>query len=68
MNQDRWRVDVTDADIRAAKRAWIVARDGDATDAEVDRRYDELRRLVSAQAQQLADLVRARARRRAQAD
>jgi uncharacterized protein YecT (DUF1311 family) len=61
MNEDLWRVDVTDADIRAAKRAWIAARDGDATDAEVDRRYEDLRRLVSAQAQQIADVVRARA-------
>ncbi|MFF1531331.1 hypothetical protein [Cellulomonas sp. NPDC058312] len=61
MNTDLWRVDVTDADIRLAKRAWTAARDGDATDAEVDRRYEDLRRLVSAQAQQIADEVRARA-------
>jgi uncharacterized protein YecT (DUF1311 family) len=61
MNEDLWRVDVTDADIRSAKRAWIAARDGDASDAEVDDRYEDLRRLVSAQAQQIADLVRARA-------
>ncbi|WP_454051589.1 hypothetical protein [Cellulomonas sp. Marseille-Q8402] len=61
MNEDLWRVDVTDADIRAAKRAWIAARDGDGPDAAVDRRYDELRMLVHAQAQQIADLVRARA-------
>lgn len=61
MTDDLWRVDVTDADIRGAKRAWIAARDGDATDAEVDRRYEDLRRLVSAQAQQIADVVRARA-------
>jgi uncharacterized protein YecT (DUF1311 family) len=60
MNEDLWRVDVTDADIRGAKRAWIAARDGAASDAEVDRRYEDLRRLVSAQAQQIADLVRAR--------
>ncbi|HYQ76535.1 hypothetical protein [Cellulomonas sp.] len=70
MNEDPWRVEVTDADIRAAKRAWIATRDSDATDAEVDRHYDDLRRLVSAQAQQIADVVRARAaaRRKAQAD
>lgn len=70
MNEDPWRVEITDGDIRAAKRAWIAARDGAATDAEVDRRYDDLRRLVSGQAQQIADVVRARtaARRRAQAD
>jgi hypothetical protein len=61
MNEDGWRIDVTDADIRAAKRVWIAARDSDATDAEVDRRYDDLRLLVHAQAQQIADDVRARA-------
>jgi hypothetical protein len=60
MNTDLWRVDVTDADIRLAKRAWTAARDGAASDAEVDRRYEDLRRLVSAQAQQIADDVRAR--------
>jgi hypothetical protein len=61
MNEDGWRIDVTDADIRAAKRLWIAARDSDASDAEVDRRYDDLRLLVHAQAQQIADDVRARA-------
>jgi hypothetical protein len=61
MNEDGWRIEVTDADIRAAKRLWIAARDSDASDAEVDRRYDDLRLLVHAQAQQIADDVRARA-------
>ncbi len=61
MDTDPWRVDVTDADIRDAKRAWLAARDGDAADAEVDRRYDQLRMLVHGQAQQLAEDVRARA-------
>jgi hypothetical protein len=61
MNEDGWRIDVTDADIRAVKRLWIAARDSDAGDAEVDRRYDDLRLLVHAQAQQIADDVRARA-------
>jgi uncharacterized protein YecT (DUF1311 family) len=64
MNEDLWLVDVTDGDIRSAKRAWIAARDGDGPDAEVDRRYEDLRRLVSAQAQQIADVVRGRAARR----
>ncbi|WP_282945873.1 hypothetical protein [Cellulomonas endometrii] len=61
MTEDEWRIDVTDADIRAAKRAWIATRDSDASDAEVDRRYDDLRLLVHAQAQQIADDVRAHA-------
>ncbi len=61
MNTDPWRIDVTDADVRAAKRAWIAARDGDATDARVERRYDDLRDLIHTQAQQLAEDVRARA-------
>lgn len=61
MEQDPWRLEVTDADIRVAKREWIAARDSDASDAEVDRRYDLLRLLVHAQAQQVADSVRARA-------
>lgn len=61
MEQDPWRIDVTDADIRAAKREWIAARDGDASDSEVDRRYELLRVLVHAQAQQIADAVRTRA-------
>lgn len=61
MEQDPWRIDVTDADIRSAKREWLAARDGDASDAEVDRRYDLLRVLVHTQAQQIADTVRTRA-------
>jgi uncharacterized protein YecT (DUF1311 family) len=65
MTEDPWRIEVTDADIRAAKRAWIAARDGDATDARVDRLYDDLRRLVHAQAQQIAAEFRARAGARA---
>ncbi|HEY0189374.1 MAG TPA: hypothetical protein VGC67_17960 [Cellulomonas sp.] len=60
MTEDPWRIDVTDADIRAAKRALIAAREGDATDAEVDHLHDDLRLLVSAQAQQIADDFRAR--------
>jgi len=63
MERDEWRIDVTDADVRAAKREWVAARDGDATDAEVERRYGVLRMLVHAQAQQLADDVRADAGR-----
>lgn len=60
MSAEDWRVIVTDADIRAVKREWVAARDGDATDARVDRLYDDLRMLIHAQAQQIADEVRAR--------
>ncbi len=61
MNNDPWRIDVSYADIRAAKRAWIEARDGDATDAWVERLYDDLRDLIHTQAQQFAEDVRVRA-------
>jgi hypothetical protein len=61
MTEDTWRIDVTDADIRTAKRAWIAARDdADVPDARVERLYDDLRALIHTQAQQLAEAVRAR--------
>jgi len=53
---DSLRIEVTDEDIRVAKRRWIAARD--AVDVSVDRTaqlFDDYRRLVSAQAQQIAD-------------
>jgi len=54
------RVEITDEDIRAAKVLWEVARDGVAPPAEVESRFDDYRRLVSAQAQQIADDFRRR--------
>lgn len=60
MESENWRIDVTDNDIRIAKRAWIAARDGDASEPVVDRLHEDLRMLVSAQAQQIADDFRAR--------
>jgi uncharacterized protein YecT (DUF1311 family) len=60
MESESWRIEVTDSDIRVAKRAWIAARDGDAPEAAVDRLYEDLRMLISAQAQQIADDFRAR--------
>lgn len=65
MNSATWRIDVTDADIRLAKRAWIAARDGDAPTTRTDQLYDDLRMLVHTQAQQIADDFRARGDRRA---
>jgi hypothetical protein len=56
-----WTIDVTDDDIRAAKREWNRAQD--AADPDNDRiagLYDDYRRLVIAQAQQIADDFRAR--------
>ncbi|WP_426595710.1 hypothetical protein ACPPVS_08880 [Cellulomonas sp. McL0617] len=56
-----WTVDVTDDDIRAAKREWNRAQDApDADNDRIARLYDDYRRLVIAQAQQIADDFRAR--------
>jgi hypothetical protein len=52
---DEFRVDITDADVRTAKRAWLAARDGDASSDRVQRLLDEYEQLVKAQAQQIAD-------------
>jgi hypothetical protein len=53
-------VTVTDEDIRAAKRAWRRAADGHASSERVAMLHDSYRRLVSAQAQQIADDFRRR--------
>ena len=55
-----WRVVVTNGDVAAAKRAWLGARDGGAHQVTVEARFDLYRRLISAQAQQVADDFRAR--------
>jgi hypothetical protein len=52
---------VTDDDIRAAKRAWNRAQDTPVPDNDrIAGLYDDYRRLVIAQAQQIADDFRAR--------
>ncbi len=51
---------VTDADIRAAKRDWLRARDNDAAAEDVAAAFDYLRMLMSEQAQQIADEFRSR--------
>ncbi|GHS86797.1 MAG TPA: hypothetical protein VGC04_13355 [Cellulomonas sp.] len=52
------RVVITNSDIAAAKREWLLARNrGDLPD-RIDSAYDLYRRLVSAQAQQIADSFR----------
>lgn len=59
-NESELRVEVLDADIRLAKIDWLAARDGGGTGAEIDRAFDLFRRLISAQAQQIADDFRRR--------
>ena len=55
-----FRVDVTDEDIRAAKKIWLAARDGGATEDVVASRYRDYANLVRTQAQQVAEAVRAK--------
>ncbi|HEY0117475.1 MAG TPA: hypothetical protein VGC04_01715 [Cellulomonas sp.] len=65
------RVDVTDGDIRVARRLWLAALDDDTVPEErAVRLHDDLRRLIHAQAQQIAEEFRAaqRAARHAAAD
>ncbi|MBW0255641.1 MULTISPECIES: hypothetical protein [unclassified Cellulomonas] len=57
--QDDARVVITNADIAAAKRDWQLARNRGDLPVRVDAAYDLYRRLVSAQAQQIADTFRA---------
>lgn len=53
------RVVITNADIAAAKRDWQLARNRGDLPHRIDAAYDLYRRLVSAQAQQIADTFRA---------
>ncbi|WP_448631177.1 hypothetical protein [Cellulomonas soli] len=55
-----WRIDITDADIRDAKKAWKAACEGDASLARVEQLYESYRGLVQRQAQQIAEEFRAR--------
>lgn len=59
-DETAWRLDVTDDDIRAAKRAWLDAGDHGADNDEIASRYATYRQLVVGQAQQIADNFRAR--------
>lgn len=60
MDGHELRIDVTDDDIRFARRLWLAALD-DPTVSEdrTARLHDDLRRLIHAQAQQIADEFRA---------
>ncbi len=57
-DEDEARVVITNADIAAAKRDWQLARSEGDRPARVEAAYDLYRRLVSAQAQQIADTFR----------
>ena len=62
---DALRVEITDADVRAAKKDWLAARDGVDPDCDVERALWYYTRLISTQAQQIADRVRKPGYRRA---
>jgi len=55
------RIEVTNDDIRAAKCAWLAARDGDDPEVRVEQLSRGYEQLVRAQAQQIAEEFRARA-------
>lgn len=59
MGQDEDRVVVTNADVAAAKREWLAAHVRGESPERVADAFDVYRRLVSAQAQQIADTFRA---------
>ena len=71
MDGPELRVDVTDGDIRIARRLWLAALDDpDVSTERTTRLHDDLRQLIHAQAQQIAEEFRAaqRAAHRAVAD
>lgn len=56
-----WLIDVTDADVRAARRAWAAARDADPTSDRARVLHASYERIVRTQARQLSErLQRAR--------
>ncbi|NYI59353.1 hypothetical protein [Cellulomonas soli] len=55
-----WRIAITDADIRAAKKAWQAACEGEASLARTHQLHESYRGLVRLQAQQIAEEFRAR--------
>lgn len=57
-DQTEWRIDVTDADVRAAKRAWLAARRADPASARTAELYRSYERIVRTQARQLMERVR----------
>lgn len=60
MNENDLRVEVTDADIRFARRLWLAALDDESVPEDHTRQlHDDLRRLIHTQAQQVAEEFRA---------
>lgn len=55
---DDLRVEIMDADVRAAKQDWLAARDSGAPTSIVDATFWLYTRLMSTQAQQIADAFR----------
>lgn len=49
------RIDVTNGDIRVAKRAWLAAQASEAPQARIDELQRGYAQLVQTQAQQLAE-------------
>ena len=58
-----WRVELTNADVRAAKEKWLAAYEGGGPNSLIDLLYQDYVHLISAQAQQLADELRRRDQR-----
>jgi len=57
-------MEITDTDVRAAKRDWLRARDHGAPAPAVAALFWFYKRMISTQAQQLADDLRRSGRRR----
>lgn len=57
--EDEWQVVVTNADIRAAKTAWLAALDANASDGRIQLLRRDLESLWRAQARQVAAEFRA---------
>jgi len=51
-------VEINNSDVRVAKAEWLAAWESDASNDRVSTLYDDYVRLVSAQAQQIAEVVR----------
>ncbi|WP_199421948.1 hypothetical protein [Actinotalea solisilvae] len=64
---DDLTIDVTDADVRAARDAWAAARDGGAAEARVEQLHRGYERLVRTQSRQLGEALRRRHVRAAEA-
>jgi hypothetical protein len=66
MDAQDLRVDITDDDVRVARRLWLAALDDpEAPEERTARLHEDLRLLIHAQAQQIAEDFR-RAHRTAQ--